>query len=89
MAKQTLTVTLTLVIDSALVFVPVNLPKGAVGQAYGPVQLQVTGGIPPYNFSAVGLPTGLSLSFDGILSGIPTQGGSFSPVVSISDSGTP
>jgi len=41
-----------------------------------PVQLSVSGGVGPYTWSLVAgvLPTGLSLSFDGIISGVPAAG---------------
>lgn len=87
MATQTLTVTLTLVIDSLLTLVTASLPRGAVNQPYGPVQLQASGGVGPYSWTAAGLPAGLSLSPGGVLSGTPTAGGNYNVAVSVTDSG--
>ena len=52
-----------------------------------PVTLTATGGAgPPYTFTATGLPTGLSLSPGGTISGTPTVGGTFPYTVTIHDS---
>ena len=54
---------------------------------YGPVPFLVTGGSGQYTFSETGLlPSGMSLSPAGILSGTPTQGGAFPFIVNVSDS---
>ncbi|HMC68352.1 MAG TPA: Ig domain-containing protein, partial [Mycobacteriales bacterium] len=39
--------------------------------------LSATGGLAPYKWSATGLPAGVSVGSDGVLSGVPTQAGSF------------
>lgn len=54
------------------------LPTGYVGQAYS-YQVKVNGGNPPYEFTVKsgGLPPGISLSKEGLISGKPTQGGSW------------
>lgn len=87
MAQQTLIVNMQVVIASALSLVTTSLPSGVVGQAYS-VQLQAAGGVAPYTWSATGLPAGLTMSPGGLLSGVPTAAGSFSPVVTVVDSGT-
>jgi hypothetical protein len=58
------------------------LPSGAWGVAYSPLTLAATGGTPPYSWSKEDppingnlLPSGLSLSAGGVLSGTPTRGG--------------
>src|SRR5260370_18920361 len=46
----------------------------------------VSGGTPPYQWSATGLPTGVMMNAStGILSGIPTQGGRFPPPITPTD----
>jgi uncharacterized protein (TIGR03437 family) len=45
-----------------------------------------SGGTPPYNFTATGLPGGVTLSGSGSLSGSPTQAGTFSGAVRVTDS---
>ena len=53
------------------------LPAGTLGSPYGPVQIVVTNGVPPYTFTLVPgmgfstLPNGLVLSSTGIISGTP------------------
>ncbi len=54
-----------------------SLPGGSVGAAYS-ASLQASGGTPPYSWSVVSgqLPSGISLSTSGVLSGTPTVAGS-------------
>ncbi|MCP5479763.1 MAG: putative Ig domain-containing protein, partial [Rhodanobacteraceae bacterium] len=69
---------------------PGSLPGGSVGAAYLQ-NLQPGGGVPPYQFVVSGgaLPPGLSLAADGTLSGTPTQNGTYSFTVSLSDNAVP
>jgi hypothetical protein len=61
------------------------LPNATPGSAYSQV-LAVTGGFAPYNWSTSGTPPpGLAFSA-GVLSGTPTQSGSFNFTVRVSDS---
>jgi hypothetical protein len=62
-----------------------TMPSGTVNTSYSQ-QLNVTGGTPPYTWSATGIPPGLNLSNSGILSGIPTVAGSYTPVFTVTDS---
>lgn len=49
-----------------------------------------TGGIPPYSWSASGLPANLSLnSTNGRITGTPTRAGTYNIVLTLTDSGTP
>ena len=82
----------------AQVFVTVNDPvfavslpaaTGTVGNAYntGSSVVTVTGGNPPYNnFSATGLPPGLSMDSSGVITGTPTTAGLYTIVVTVTDS---
>jgi hypothetical protein len=56
---------------------PASVPNGTNGVAYAPTTFSVTGGsyTPPYTWSATGLPTGLTVSSGGTLSGTPSQSG--------------
>jgi hypothetical protein len=63
-----------------------SLPSGALNTVYGPVSITATGGFAPYSFGATGLPTGLTLSSGGSLSGTPTAAGSFSASITVTDS---
>jgi eukaryotic-like serine/threonine-protein kinase len=62
-----------------------------VGQAYSGT-VTVSGGTRPYTWSVTGLPAGLAASGDGAtltISGDPQAAGTFTPQVSVHDSGTP
>jgi len=62
--------------------------SGEVGVTYAPVTLSAAGGLPPYTWASVGsLPTGLTLSSDGVVSGTPTQSGYFAFGVQVLDFG--
>ena len=56
-----------------------NPPSGDVGIPYS-FQFSATGGVPGYTFTGLNLPPGLTLSPDGLLSGVPTEAGDFSAV---------
>lgn len=71
----------------AVTIAPPMLPGGAVGAAYNQT-ITAAGGAEPYRFTASGtLPPGLSLSLGGVLSGTPTQAGSFTFSITAQDNG--
>src|SRR5438445_7314092 len=83
----------SIVIDNRLVVATRNgIPPGVLGRPYS-TTLQAAGGTPPYTWSVQGfgsLPPGLQLdSSTGIISGIPTQPGSFGFMAAVTDSATP
>jgi Putative Ig domain len=67
---------------------PAPLPLAVVGASYGPVTLLATGGTGGFTWSVTGLPSGLSASQDGILSGTPATGtpGTYLLDVTVTDS---
>ena len=68
-----------------------SLPGGQVGTPYS-ATLTVTGGTTPYSWSIVAgaLPVGLTLQAStGLISGTPSQSGTFSFTVQVQDSGSP
>jgi Putative Ig domain len=71
----------TLVITTAF------LPNATVGNPYD-VFLTATGGVPPYmwTITAGALPTGLTLSPEGEISGTPTTAGVFDFIIQVQDS---
>ena len=62
-----------------------SLPNGQIGAAYT-AQVAATGGVPPYTWSASGLPGGLTASAAGAITGTPTASGSFTVGVTVTDS---
>jgi len=66
---------------------PTTLPGGVKGIAYPATTLTAAGGTAPYTFSVTTgmLPTGLTLSSGGLLSGNPTAGGTFTFTVTATD----
>jgi uncharacterized repeat protein (TIGR03803 family) len=70
-----------------MIIIPPTLRPPTVGASYSQL-LSALGGTKPYTFSvtAGALPTGLSLSSAGVLSGTPTAAGSFSFTVTANDS---
>ena len=69
-------------------FSPSALPSWTVNQPGYSQTITVSGGTAPYNFSAAGtLPPGMTLSSDGVFSGVPTAAGTYSFTVTVTDSG--
>jgi hypothetical protein len=72
---------------SAITVGPATIPAGTVGAAYTSTQFTETGGVGTTTFSETGtLPAGLTLTIAGVLSGTPTQSGSFPITVTATDS---
>jgi len=68
---------------------PVTLPQAKVGVAYSAnlaALTNVTGGVPPYKFSATGTASWWSLSLAGIVTGTPTAAGTFGISFTVTDS---
>ena len=80
-ATKSFTITVT-----GLTITTATLPSGTVGTSYTATTLAATGGTPPYSWSASGLPSGLSISSAGVISGMPTASGSFSVTLKVTDS---
>jgi hypothetical protein len=85
-AQATATQTFTITVAAALTITTATLPNGTVGTAYTATTLAATGGAPPYSWSASGLPSGLSISSAGVISGTPAAAGSFSVTLKVTDS---
>ncbi|QAY59561.1 ExeM/NucH family extracellular endonuclease [Microbacterium protaetiae] len=58
---------------------------GTVGEAFGPLALEATGGQTPYRWSATGLPGGIDITEGGIISGTPTVSGTSQVTVTATD----
>ncbi|QSX80098.1 putative Ig domain-containing protein [Lysobacter solisilvae] len=74
------------IIAPSIVIAPATLPDGVAGVGYGQ-SLTASGGTGPYGFSVVAgsLPTGLTLSSAGVLSGTPTADGTYNFTVRATD----
>jgi hypothetical protein len=83
---QEFSVSFSFIVDPKLTITSLTPPKATQGQSYS-FQFTATGGSTPYLWSATGLPDGLVLSPEGILSGVPTLSGSYSVVVTVKDNG--
>jgi VCBS repeat-containing protein len=64
---------------------PPALPAGTAGTAYPAVSFSQTGGAAPVTWTSGALPAGMSLSTAGVLSGTPTQTGTFTVTVQVTD----
>ena len=66
---------------------PSTLPQGTNGSAYS-FQLAASGGVTPYTWSlsAGSLPTGVTVSSSGLVSGTPSVNGTFTPTFQVTDS---
>jgi Putative Ig domain len=67
-----------------------SITEGVAGRFYS-MTLAATGGTPPYRWSVAGgtLPSGLSLSANGTIDGVPNFAGSSTFVAQVIDSGNP
>jgi uncharacterized protein (TIGR03437 family) len=65
-----------------------SLPSGTVGKPYGPVSLSAGGGSSSYTWSVTGLPSNLSATPAGSISGTPATSGLFTLQISVSDTVT-
>jgi subtilisin family serine protease len=76
------------VVVAPLAITTTSLPSGTVGVSYS-ANLVATGGIPPYTWSRVSgkLPSGLTLSPSGTISGTPSRRGTYTFTLRVRDSG--
>lgn len=74
--------------ESSIELATEELPEGRVGEAYS-VRLEAQGGVEPYSFGIASgaLPSGLSLSERGLLSGTPEDGVDTTLTIRIFDAG--
>jgi uncharacterized protein (TIGR03437 family) len=77
----TSTIVLTVAPPPLLITTPASLPGATESKAYS-TQLAASGGSPPYQWIALGLPSGFALSPAGVLSGTPPSGSAGSVSVS-------
>ena len=75
---------LTISITTPLTVVTNALPNSVVAIPYG-ANVVAQGGVTPYSWTATGLPSGLSISSSGQISGTPTSAGTSSVNVRVTD----
>ena len=88
-ASATLSLTIGNSAPSLSITSPSSLSAGTVGTAYGPVTFAASGGTSGYTWAATsGLPSGMSFSAGGVLTGTPATGsqGAYSLNVTVKDS---
>ena len=81
-AKQTYPVTIA---PAPLIVTTATLPAGVVGTAYS-ATLAASGGDLPYTWAVQGLPTGVTASAGGVLTGTPTAAGIATVTATVTDS---
>nr|WP_311719288.1 putative Ig domain-containing protein [Edaphobacter lichenicola] len=91
--SPTLTTKATLTLSIATAIQPLTITStafaGATSNQPYTASLNASGGTAPYTWSAAGLPAGLSLAGNGIISGTPTATGSFPITFTVTDAGSP
>ncbi len=75
--------------QSPFTFSPASIPNGQHGASHPQQTIEVTGGSPPYTFavSKGSIPSGMTLSQDGKLSGSPEKAGSYTFTITAKDAG--
>lgn len=88
--SQSVTVTLSLRINlkDQLTITTGSLPSASLNTAYT-AAATASGGVPPYTWSAAGLPAGLQINPAGVISGTPTTVGTSTVTLTVSDSQSP
>ena len=85
-STQSTTVTITVNPPPLAIQVP-TFPTAVVGQPYTGPAFTASGGVPPYSWTATGLPPGMTInSTTGVISGTPTTAGTYNITVTVTDS---
>ncbi len=72
----------------ALSITTASLPRGTAASAYGPVSLAASGGSGQYLWRVSGLPSGVTMTAAGVVSGSPTTSGVFPVTPTVTDTMT-
>jgi prepilin-type N-terminal cleavage/methylation domain-containing protein len=82
----TATQTYTVKINPAPTITTGSIPSWTVNQPYTSFTMSSAGGTQPVSWTATGLPTGLTMDAAGVITGTPTDLGTFTPTVTVTDS---
>ena len=85
----TATASYTVVINaSPVVSLPLSMPAGEVAIGYPTQTMTVTGGTSPYTWSvsAGALPTGVTMTSGGVITGTPSAATTYTPTIKVTDS---
>ena len=82
---KTDTLTASITVIPAVHVTTASLPSVEAGDAYPETTLAAADGTPGYTWTATGLPDGLTLGTDGVLSGTPTTAGTNTVTVTVTD----
>ncbi len=83
---KTRTLNTVLVVKPSLKITTPVLPEATAEEPYS-FQMAASGGKPPYQWSATGLPAGVAINPAGLVAGTPVADGSFPVAVTVTDSG--
>ncbi len=87
--SESIRVPVVVTVNPQIVFPNTALSNGTVGLGYNKQLTSATGGVGPYTYSVAApntLPNGVAISASGLISGIPTQSGTYNFTVNVTDS---
>lgn len=88
--QQSVTKSANITINPAALGITNSPPDGQVNVLYTSFQMNGSGGIGPYTWTATGLPDGLTMTTDGLISGTPTIVATYNNVtITLTDSASP
>lgn len=85
-AERVTQIVLEVVMGTGVAAICPTTPTGTIGVPYTSSSTPTSGGTPPYTYTAVGLPPGLTIDANtGVISGTPTMVGTFPYTITVTD----